>query len=186
MHTPTYLQDAQQLLSEKGFNSTGTWYHGTSSALLDNIRLQGLRGAGDTELNKKISSTMATIGNRYSESEEPVFLTQSKELAYYWAEQRVRERSLRFEGEEKPVVLCVTLPEKQRQSIRPDVGGRTLLLMDDGEQFMAHVAHIYQRCGLDGPDIDLMHAGRMEFQDKLGMAYIDQDIDSLHVQLVQE
>ncbi len=33
---------------------------------------------------------MATIGNNYTESVEPVFLTQSKELAYYWAQQTIQ------------------------------------------------------------------------------------------------
>jgi hypothetical protein len=174
--TPPHLQDANTLLSEGGFATSKTWYHGTSSALVASINAQGLKRSGDKALNQVAKATMATIGNQYSEIIEPVFLTQSKELAYYWAQQTVRERKVRFEGQEEPVVLQVDLPETQQAKVKPDVGAMSLLMMQDGEQFMAHLAHLYQIHGFSGPDIDLRAADRMEFLDKLGMAYIDQDI----------
>lgn len=173
---PKHLQDAKTLLSENGFATGDTWYHGTSSALIASIKGQGLKRSGDKALNQAAVKTMATIGNNYTESVEPVFLTQSKELAYYWAQQTVRERSVRFEGEEQPVVLEVNLSEKQRAKVRPDVGAMSLLMMSVGEQFMAHLAKVYQENDITGPDIDLRTADRMDYLNKLGMAYIDEDI----------
>lgn len=184
--TPVHLQDAKDLLTADGFEITDIWYHGTSSALLASIKGQGLKRSGDKALKQAAKSTMATIGNDYTESIEPVFLTQSKELAYYWAEQAIRDRSVRFEGDEDPIVLAVTLSEKQRAKVKPDVGAASLLLMDAGEKYMAHLAIIYERCGFTGPDIDLMKADRMEFLSKLGMAYIDQDISLACVEVVAE
>ncbi|MFV8462713.1 hypothetical protein ACNO7T_16290 [Vibrio campbellii] len=173
---PKHLQDAKTLLSENGFATGDTWYHGTSSALIASIKGQGLKRSGDKALNQAAVKTMATIGNNYTESVEPVFLTQSKELAYYWAQQTVRERSVRFEGDEQPVVLEVNLSEKQRAKVRPDVGAMSLLMMSVGEQFMAHLAKVYQESDIAGPDIDLRTADRMDYLNKLGMAYIDEDI----------
>lgn len=40
---PTHLQDAKTLLTENGFATGDTWYHGTSSALLASIQGQGLK-----------------------------------------------------------------------------------------------------------------------------------------------
>ncbi len=180
--TPKHLQDAKTLLSENGFATGDTWYHGTSSALLASIQSQGLKRSGDKALNEAAQKTMATIGNNYTESVEPVFLTQSKELAYYWAQQTVRERSVRFEGDERPTVLAVNLPEKQREKIKPDVGAMSLLMMSIGEQFMAHMAKIYQENNIVGPDIELRTADRMDYLNKLGMAYIDEDISSTCIQ----
>jgi hypothetical protein len=125
---------------------------------------------------------MSTIGNNYTESVEPVFLTQSKELAYYWAQQTVRERSVRFEGEEHPIVLAVSLSEKQQAKVKPDVGAMSLLMMSVGEQFMAHLAQVYQENNISGPDIELRTADRMDYLNKLGMAYIDEDISRACVQ----
>ncbi|KZX55794.1 hypothetical protein A3712_05705 [Vibrio sp. HI00D65] len=173
---PKHLQDAKTLLSENGFATGDTWYHGTSSALIASIKGQGLKRSGDKALNQAAVKTMATIGNNYTESVEPVFLTQSKELAYYWAQQTVRERSVRFEGEEQPVVLEVNLSEKQHAKVRPDVGAMSLLMMSVGEKFMAHLAKVYQENDITGPDIDLRTADRMDYLNKLGMAYIDEDI----------
>ncbi|GAL22673.1 hypothetical protein JCM19235_4631 [Vibrio maritimus] len=39
--TPPHLQDAKALLSDKGFATSNTWYHGTSSALVASIQAQG-------------------------------------------------------------------------------------------------------------------------------------------------
>ncbi len=129
---------------------------------------------------------MATIGNSYTESIEPVFLTQSKELAFYWAEQTVRDRGVRIEGDEQPVVLAVRLPEELNARVKPDVGAASLLLVKEGENFMAYLAGVYEENGLDAPEIDLMKADRMEYLSKLGMAYFDEDIDASCLDLITD
>jgi hypothetical protein len=182
--TPTFFKDAKDLLSEQGFAASNTWYHGTSSALVNSIKAQGLKRSGDKALKEAAKKTMATIGNDYTESVEPVFLTQSKELAFYWAEQTVRNRSVRIEGEEQPVVFAVDLPQDLNANVKPDVGAASLLLLKEGEEFMAYLAGIYQESGLGAPDIDLMKAERMEYLHKLGMAYYDADIDSACLTLI--
>jgi len=178
MITPTFLQDAKDLLSKKGFVTSNTWYHGTSSALIDSIKAHGLKRSGDQALNAAAKKTMATIGNNYTESVEPVFLTQSKELAYYWAEQAVRNRSVRIEGDEQPAVITVSLSETLNSRVQPDVGAASLLLIQEGEQFMAFLAGIYLANGFEVPDINLMNADRLDYLNKLGMAYYDADIDA--------
>lgn len=183
---PNYLKDAADLLTEEGFATGDVWYHGTSSSLVGSIKSHGLKRSGDKAMKQAAKSTMATIGNSYAESIEPVFLTQSKELAYYWAEQTVRERSVRFEGEESAVVFAVKLPEEQNTKILPDVGAASLLMVKEGEAYMAYVAKIFQDCGAGVLDIDLMKANRMEYLNKLGMAYIDKDIDAEFVSLVSD
>lgn len=183
---PDFLKDASALLSEQGFTTSNTWYHGTSSALVDAIMEQGLKRSGDKALKQAAKQTMATIGNSYSESIEPVFLTQSKELAFYWAEQTVRNRSVRFQGEEQPAVLAVTLPEELNTKVKPDVGAASLLLVEEGEQFMAYLAGIYQANQLDAPEIDLMKADRLEYLNKLGMAYYDAEISTSCLSVVTD
>ncbi|WP_372741616.1 hypothetical protein [Neptunomonas sp.] len=177
-NTPAFLKDAKDLLTEQGFTTSDTWYHGTSSALVESIKKQGLKRSGDKELKEAAKKTMATIGNNYTESIEPVFLTQSKELAYYWAEQTVRDRSVRVEGDEQPVVFTVKLPKELNNQVKPDVGAASLLLVKEGENFMAYLAGVYQANGFDAPDIDLMKADRMEYLTKLGMAYFNADVDA--------
>jgi len=115
-----------------------------------------------------------------------VFLTQSKELAYYWAEQTVRERSVRFEGEETAVVFAIKLPEEQNVKVLPDVGAASLLMVKEGESYMLYVAKLYQDCQAGELDIDLMKAGRLEYLNKLGMAYINQDVGAEFVLLVSK
>jgi len=181
---PSYLQDGTDLLTEDGFATGDIWYHGTSSSLADSIKSHGLKRSGDRAMKEVAKSTMATIGNSYTESTEPVFLTQSKELAYYWAQQTVRERSVRFEGEESAVVFAIELPKEQKDSVLPDVGAASLLMVAEGEAYMAHVAKIYQDGSAGVLDIDLMKAGRLEYLNKLGMAYINKDIDAEFVSLV--
>ncbi len=182
--TPTYLQDAKDLLTEQGFTSSHIWYHGTSSALVDSIMEHGLQRSGDQALKAAAKQTMATIGNDYTESVEPVFLTQSKELAYYWAEQTVRNRSVRIAGDEQPVVVAVTLADNLNNRVNPDVGAASLLLVQEGEHFMAHLAAIYLANGFAAPAIDLMSADRMEYLHKLGMAYYDADIDAASLEVL--
>jgi hypothetical protein len=182
--TPLFLKDSENLLTEQGFAASDTWYHGTSSALSDLIQIQGLKRSGDRELMNAAKNTMATIGNDYTESIEPVFLTQSKELAFYWAEQTVRDRSVRIEGDEQPAVFAVKLPTALNQQVKPDVGAASLLLLKEGENFMAYLAGIYQANGLTAPDIDLIKADRLEYLTTLGMAYFNADIDSLYLELI--
>lgn len=175
-NTPAQFQDSGELLSESGFATSNTWYHGTSSALLSSIKASGLRRSGDKAMKQAAKQTMATIGNSYTESFEPVFLTQSKELAYYWAQQTVRNRSVRFEGEESPAVLEITLPEQYNCLVKPDVGAASLLMVKEGEAYLAFVASLFERAGLQAPDIDLIKADRLDYLNKLGMAYYDKDI----------
>jgi len=184
--TPAFLKDANNLLTEQGFTTSNTWYHGTSSALVSSIQEQGLKRSGDKALKAAAKKTMATIGNNYTESIEPVFLTQSKEIAFYWAEQTVRERSVRVEGDEQPVVFSVTLEEALNDQVKPDVGAASLLLVKEGEHFMAYLAGIYQDNGFEAPEIDLMKADRMEYLSKLGMAYYNKDIDASALTLVTQ
>lgn len=179
--TPEFLKDAKALLTEKGFAVGDTWYHGTSSLLVNEIQQRGLRRSGDLKLTAAAKKTMATIEQDFQETVDPVFLTQSKELAYYWAERKCHERKVRLGGDDEPVVFAVTLPDDLRDKVKPDVGAASLLLVKEGEQFMVHLAKIYQACGLGVPDIDLMKADRMEFLTTLGMAYYDADIDRNHI-----
>lgn len=175
---PEIYNDIDTVLTKDGFSvpSDGVWYHGTSSALLDSIVENGLNRSGDQAFNQAAKNTMATIGNNYTEQREPVFVTQSKALAYFWAEQCVRRRSVRFDGEESPVVLTITLDNATAAKVRPDVGAAGLLMIKEGEAFMIYLAKLYEEAGLDALDIDLMKADREEYLNKLGMAYIDQDL----------
>jgi hypothetical protein len=183
---PLFLQDAASRLTKKGFTHDDVWYHGTSSALLESIKKQGLQRSGDKALNQSTKKTMATIGNHYTETIEPVFLCPSKELAYYWAQQRVRERSVRFEGIEEPIVLEIKLPHELLSKVKPDVGAMSLLLLEEGERYLAYVAKLTQNHGLPELDIDLQKADRMEYLEKLGMAYLDQDISVEYINLIEE
>ncbi len=184
--TPAFLKDAQDLLSEQGFTASNVWYHGTSSALVESIKQQGLIRSGDLALNEAAKKTMATIGNNYTETTEPVFLTQSKGLAFYWAQQTVRNRSVRIEGEELPVVFKVELPDELNSQVKPDVGAASLLMIKEGERFLAYVAGIYQNNNLEVPEINLMKADRMDYLNKLGMAYFNDDIAPSYLTLVSE
>jgi hypothetical protein len=184
--TPTFLQDAKNLLTEQGFTTSNTWYHGTSSALVASIKEQGLRRSGDQALKAAAKKTMATIGNNYTESIEPIFLTQSKELAFYWAEQTVRDRSVRVEGDEQAVVFSVTLPDTLNTQVKPDVGAASLLLVKEGENFMAYLAGIYQANDFGTPEIDLMKADRLEYLSTLGMAYFNADIDASYLDIITD
>lgn len=184
--TPFYLQDAKTRLTEQGFVCDDVWYHGTSSALWDSIRQDGLKRSGDQALKQAAKKTMATIGNHYTETIEPVFLSPSRELAYYWAKQRVRERSVRFEGAEQPIVLELRIPMELSAKVKPDVGAMSLLLLDEGEQYLAFLARLSQDQGLPPLDIDLQKAERMAYLTKLGMAYLDQDIPAEYISLLSE
>lgn len=183
---PAHLQDAKSLLSKDGFATSNIWFHGTSSLLLDPIMQEGLKRSGDTALMEAAKKTMATLEHDYEASPEPVFLTQSKELAYYWAQQKTRERIVRLGGDDEPVVLSVELPEELNAKVKPDVGAASLLLLKEGENFMAYLAGIYEACDAGIPDIDLMKADRMEFLMTLGMAYFDGDLDTTHLGVLSQ
>jgi len=182
--TPAFLKDAKELLTEKGFATSNIWYHGTSSALVVSIKQQGLKRSGDQAIREAAKQTMATIGNTYTETTEPVFLTPSKELAYYWARQTQHNRSLRIQGSEEPVVFELRLPEELNAKVNPDVGAASLLLLKEGENYLAHLASIYHEKGLEVPEVDLMKAQRMDYLKLLGMAYIDEDIPADYIRLL--
>jgi len=185
-NTPSFLKDAHNLLTDQGFSTSNIWYHGTSSALVNSIKEQGLKRSGDKQLMEAAKKTMATIGNSYTEPTEPVFLTQSKELAFYWAEQTVRNRSVRIGGNEQPVVFSITLSEELNSKVKPDVGAASILLLSEGENYMAYLAGIYQENGFGIPEIDLIKADRMEYLNTLGMAYINEDIEASNLEIISQ
>ena len=184
LEAPEHLKDAKHLLSEQGFATSNTWYHGTSSALVESILQHGLKRSGDQALNDAAKKTMATIGNAFEATVEPVYLTPSKELAYYWAQQTVRERTVRIGDDNEPAIIKVTLPEALNAKVKPDVGAATLLMIEAGERYMAYLAGIYQACGYAVPDINLKSADRMAYQQTLGMVYYDADIDSAWLEVI--
>ena len=183
--TPLYLQDSALRLTENGFSHDDVWYHGTSSALWESIQKNGLKRSGDKDLKQAAKKTMATIGNHYTETTEPVFLCPSKELAYYWAEQKLRERSVRFSGEETPIVVEVKMSQELLSKVKPDVGAASLLLLEEGEKYLAFLAKLAQDHGISAPNIDLRNADRMAYLEQLGLAYIDQDIEASYLQLLE-
>lgn len=180
---PNTLQDAKDLLSNNGFVVGKTWYHGTSSGLTTSIQTHGLKRSGDKALKQSAKQIMATIGNSYTETIEPVFLTQSKELAYYWAEQTIKERGVHTEKEE-PVVIAINLSEEINDKVKPDVGAASLMLVQ-GNDYLDYLSAIYKKCGFDAPVIDPAKADRMDYLNKLGMAYIDQNIDPEFIECVK-
>lgn len=181
---PAHLQDAEALLSESGFATGNIWYHGTSSALLPSIMAHGLKGSGDQSLEQAMQKTLATIGhNDISPAKEPVFLTQSRELAFYWAQQCVRKRSSRFEGDEQPVVLAVELDPELNQAIKPDVGAAAMLITRTDDYF-DFLEAIYQSHGIPFPLLHPTQTGRTDYLNKLGMAYCDQDIAAHYLRVV--
>nr|MBV6631339.1 hypothetical protein [Oceanococcus sp. HetDA_MAG_MS8] len=186
MNTPAFLKDANDLLGEQGFAVSHVWYHGTSSELVASIQEHGLKRSGDQALQAATQKTMATLQHEYQATQEPVFLSQSKELAFYWAAKKARERQLRLGGKDKPVVFAVDLPAELSSQVKPDVGAASLLLLKDGEEYMAHLAGIYQDNNAGVPDIDLRKADRMEYLTTLGMAYFDDDIGAAYLRLLSE
>jgi hypothetical protein len=184
--TPAFLQDAKELLTNDGFATGDVWYHGTSSALLESIQKQGLSRAGDKAMKHVQKSTMATIGDSMTESHDPICLTQSKELAYFWASQTVRDRSVRFEGEETPVVLAVKLPKEFEEQVRPDTGAAGMLMVDGGGKFMDFLKELYKKNEITLPEIDPIRSDRSVYLNFLGMAYIDKNIPPEYIELVAE
>jgi hypothetical protein len=183
--TPNHLQDAKSLLSADGFATSNVWYHGTSSALLTSIKEKGLNRSGDRDSNQAATKTMVTIGGNYQESVQPVFLTQSKELALIWANKTIAKRTVRFEGEEMAIVLAVTLDETLNEKVKTDVGAAGMIMVGN-DDFIEQVGEIYQANGFDAPEIDPATADRMDYLNKLGMAYINTNIPAECVALVSE
>ncbi|PHS01982.1 MAG: hypothetical protein COA68_00765 [Oceanobacter sp.] len=169
--TPEFLQDISVLLSDSGFATNDTWYHGTSSGLVESIMTLGLSGGGDTETTERTQSTLGTIGNRQFESSEPVFLTQSKELAFYWAAQKTHTRNLYFKKDEIPVVIQVSQPEK----VSPDVGG-TAMLLEPSNQYILTLKAIYEQHGVAWNDANPLEVPREFYLEKLGLAYSSKNI----------
>ena len=182
--TPKYLQDAAQLLTATGFATSQTWYHGTASGLLDSILKQGLKQSGDSESIQKTKGAMTAIGDSYKESKEPVFLTQSKELAYYWATETSKSRNKLFANDETPVVLAITLPNGIHDKVKPDVGAAALLMAGDCKYFDV-INKVYQDQQLTAPQIDPLKADRMEYLNLLGMAYSNQSIAAEFIEVLK-
>ena len=176
MQIPAYLQDAEQLLSENGFQTSNVWYHGTASGLLDSIKEHGLKLSGDAQSNERAKKTMSTIGGSYKENKDPVFLTQSKELAFHWAKQATKTRNLRFGGDEKPVVIQATLPDALNDHVKPDVGAAAMLMI--GNDYTDYVEAVYKTHGQEAPSVDPMNADRMDYLTKLGLAFIKKNISA--------
>ncbi len=173
---PAQFQDIKDALGESGFTSGNVWYHGTTSALIDAIVEHGLNRSGDQAMNQAAKKTMATIGNSYTESREPVYLTPSKALAYYWAEKAVQRRRVRFEGTEQPAVLKVQLNDALNTKVRPDVGAAGMLIVQGGDGYIEFLKACYAEAGVAFPEFDLSTVNREDYLKVLGLAYIDQDI----------
>lgn len=184
LKTPEYLQDAKELLSDDGFATSNVWYHGTSSGLITSVTNQGLVGGGDAALMKRMQSTLQTIQAPAFTAEDPVFLTQSKELAYYWADQKAKSRNLYFSNGETPVVFEVTLSEEENTQVKTDAGGAALL-MEPGNAYLKHLGEVYKANGKELEEINPLKADRMVYLNKLGLAYSNQPISKKAVKLLE-
>jgi hypothetical protein len=100
-----------------------------------------------------------------------VFLTQSKELAFYWAAQKTHTRNLYFKKDEIPVVIQVSQPEK----VSPDVGG-TAMLLEPSNQYILTLKAIYEQHGVAWNDANPLEVPREFYLEKLGLAYSSKNI----------
>ncbi|MFT6189553.1 MAG: hypothetical protein ACJAW8_001728 [Oleispira sp.] len=183
---PAYLKDLSSLMLEDGNIATSNvWYHGTTSSLVKSIKNKGLHGGGDAAWIKRTQGTLQTVGNRTFESKDPVFLTQSKELAYFWAQQRVHSRNIYFKKDETPVVLKVTLNEDDNAKINPDAGGAALI-MEPGNEYIIYVKDLFIANGQDLDDFDQTKADRMIYLTRLGLAYTNDYIPGKFIEVVAE
>ena len=183
--TPDVYKDAEKLISADGFATSNVWYHGTSSSLAKGIKNKGLHGGGDSAWIKRTQGTLKTIGNRTFESSDPVFLTQSKELAYFWAQERSHARNLYFQKDEKPVVFAVTLNDSDNAKVITDAGGAALL-MEPNNAYIKHVREIYKTNGLDLDDFDPREVDRMVYMNRLGLAYCNEYIPGKFLELLSD
>ncbi|HBS41658.1 MAG TPA: hypothetical protein DEA26_03185 [Oceanospirillales bacterium] len=178
-NTPEFLRDVSELLTEQGLTTGEHWYHGTASGLLKSIMSQGLIGGGDAESAARMQKTLGTIGNRQFESDDPLFLTQSKELAYFWAEAKTHARNLYFQQNEEPVVLEISVAAEK---VRPDVGAAALI-MEPSNEYLLKLKSLYEAQGVTFEEVNPLKADRGYFLSKLGMAYTEMVIspDDLRV-----
>lgn len=183
--TPAFLQDIDTRLGAEGFQCDHTWYHGTSSGLAGHIQQQGLHGAGDAELLSRTQGTLNTIGAPALTSQDPVFLTPSKTLAYYWADQKARSRNLYFANNETPVVFQVNLTAEQNQQVHTDAGG-TALLLEPGNAYIHFLQNLYSEHGYEWPEMDPLKTDRMSFLTRLGLAYSNVSIAADSLELLGE
>jgi hypothetical protein len=182
---PDYLKDAASLMSDDGLTASNVWYHGTASSLVKGIKNKGLHGGGDAAWIKRTQGTLQTIGNRTFESQDPVFLTQSKELAYFWAQQRAHSRNLYFQKDENPVVIKITLNEADNAKVNPDAGGAALV-MEPNNAYVTYVKTIFAANGRDLDDFDPTKADRMIYLNRLGLAYTNDFISGKFIEVVAE
>jgi hypothetical protein len=182
---PDYLKDAASLMSDDGLAASNVWYHGTASSLVKGIKNKGLHGGGDAAWIKRTQGTLQTIGNRTFESQDPVFLTQSKELAYFWAQQRAHSRNLYFQKNENPVVIKITLNEVDNAKVNPDAGGAALV-MEPNNAYVTYVKTIFAANGRDLDDFDPTKADRMIYLNRLGLAYTNDFISGKFIEVVAE
>lgn len=182
---PSYLKDAASLITKDGFPVSNVWYHGTTSSLVKAIKHKGLHGGGDAAWIKRTQGTLKTIGNRTFETKDPVFLTQSKELAYFWAQQRTHSRNLYFQKDETPVVLKVTLNDEDNAKVNPDAGGAALI-MEPNNAYVTYLKAIFEANGQDLDDFDPTKADRMIYRDRLGLAYTNDYVPGKFIEVVAE
>lgn len=187
LDVPASMKDSSELLSATGFATSNIWYHGTTSGLSAAIIEKGLIGSGDHEINQATKSAMATIGNKYTERKEPVFLTQSKELAYYWATQKVRARRIHTGNDETAQVVQVTLNEALNANVKPDVGAAVMLL--DLNPYMGYLEEVYKANGLaldlDALQENVVTMDRNDYLNRLGLAYYQKDIAPENLTIVE-
>lgn len=183
--TPDFLLDAKELLSATGFATNGTWYHGTASGLVESIQKVGLVGTGDLEGMKKYLETMGTIGHEASKHRDPLFLTQSKELAYFWANRTAHNRNLYFQKGETPVVFELNMPEELESKVTTDAGGAALVL-EPGNLYILWLEDLYKKNGLELTKPDPFSCDRMDYQNLLGLAYLDAPVPAEYVKLLSK
>lgn len=172
---PNDVNDLKDILSEEGFSHGHVWYHGTTSALVNDIKRDGLNGGGDEALMTKIQGTLNTIGAQAATSNQPVFLTPSKALAYYWAREKTNSRNVYFSNDEQPAVFEVNLNEDENKQVKPDAGGAALLL-EPNNAYIEFIKQVYQQQSIDFPDVHPLQVPRMAFITQFGLAYSDANI----------
>ena len=182
---PEQFCDLKDLLSKDGIASGNTWYHGTTSGLVKSINNQGLKGGGDQAWIKRTQGTLKTIGNRTFENEDPVFLTQSKELAYFWAQQRTHARNLYFKNDESPALFEISLPESDNNQVRPDAGGAALVL-EPGNTYLTFIKARLKDLEQPLDEFDALSVDRQFYLQQLGLAYHQASIAEKYVTLLTD
>lgn len=185
VQTPDFLKDFADLLGEDGLKTSNVWYHGTASGLVESIKKSGLKRSGDSELNAMEKKTMTTIGGSFKESKEPLYLTQSKELAYYWGLQKARIRTVRTGKEEMPVVFQITLDETLNPQVKPDVGAAAMIMAGPSD-YIKYMKALYKAQGQAFEEVDPLSAKREVYLQQLGLAYINKDVRNPIVELLTE